>query len=139
MGPVPFSLSAEVYPLQIREIGMALATATTWLFNFVIALTFPLLLVSLGNTGAFLWYAAWNALLFVLVLLFVPETKQFTLEELDEVFSMSTRRLALFGLSTPWYHFQRVVLRRKIHRTPLYEWNPLEEKDKPTISHHEKA
>ena len=27
MGPVPFSYSAEVYPLQVREIGMALATA----------------------------------------------------------------------------------------------------------------
>jgi len=139
MGPVPFSYSAEVYPLEIREIGMALATATTWLFNFVVALTFPLLLVAFGNTGAFLWFAAWNAALFFAVLLFCPETKQFTLEELDEVFSMSTRRQAAYGLATPWYQFQTVILRRKIHRTPLHEWNPSEEKDHPTISHKEKV
>jgi sugar porter (SP) family MFS transporter len=33
-GPVPFTYSAEAYPLYIRSHGMALATATLWLFNF---------------------------------------------------------------------------------------------------------
>ncbi|GAA5905297.1 hypothetical protein JCM5296_001435 [Sporobolomyces johnsonii] len=137
MGPVPFSYSAEAYPLQVREIGMALATATTWLFNFVVALTFPLLLVSFTSTGAFCWFAGWNALLFFLVLLFLPETKQRTLEELDEVFSMSTRRLALYGAATPWYQFQRIVLRRRIKRTALEDYMASEEKDTPEIQHRE--
>ncbi|GAA5960456.1 hypothetical protein JCM21900_003602 [Sporobolomyces salmonicolor] len=137
MGPVPFSYSAEAYPLQVREIGMALATATTWLFNFVVALTFPLLLVSFTSTGAFCWFAGWNALLFFLVLLFLPETKQRTLEELDEVFSMSTRRLALYGAATPWYQFQRIALRRKIKRTALEDYMASEEKDTPEIQHRE--
>ncbi|GAA5860308.1 hypothetical protein JCM1840_002856 [Sporobolomyces johnsonii] len=115
---------------------MALATATTWLFNFVVALTFPLLLVSFTSTGAFCWFAGWNALLFFLVLLFLPETKQRTLEELDEVFSMSTRRLALYGAATPWYQFQRIVLRRRIKRTALEDYMASEEKDRgPEIQH----
>lgn len=29
-GPVPFTYSAEAYPLYIRPFGMSLATATTW-------------------------------------------------------------------------------------------------------------
>lgn len=30
MGPVPFSYSAEAFPIQVRDVGMAWATATTW-------------------------------------------------------------------------------------------------------------
>lgn len=29
-GPVPFTYSAEAFPLYIRDIGMSFATATTW-------------------------------------------------------------------------------------------------------------
>lgn len=97
MGPIPFSYSSEAYPIAVREVscrlpldpsstkrdlrfivqaGMSLATATTWLFNFVLALVFPLMLVALKPYGAFYFFAAWNAILFFLVLLFVPETKQ---------------------------------------------------------------
>ena len=30
MGPVPFTYSAEAYPLYVRTYGMSLATATLW-------------------------------------------------------------------------------------------------------------
>lgn len=52
---VPFTYSAEVYPLYIREVGMSLATATTWLFNFIVSLTFPKLLTAFTPQGAFGW------------------------------------------------------------------------------------
>lgn len=29
-GPVPFTYSAEAFPLYIRDVGMSFATATTW-------------------------------------------------------------------------------------------------------------
>jgi hypothetical protein len=35
--------------------------------------------------GAFCFYAGLNLIAFVLIFLFVPETKQYTLEELDQV------------------------------------------------------
>ena len=68
---VPFTYSAEVYPLYIRELGMSLATATLWGFNFIVGLTFPALLVAFKPQGAFGWYSAWCAALFVLILFFV--------------------------------------------------------------------
>ena len=52
--------------------------------NFVIAITFPRLLGAFKPQGAFGWYAAWNVVGFFLVLLFVPETKALSLEELDQ-------------------------------------------------------
>lgn len=73
--PVPFTYSAEAYPLYIRPLGMSLATATTWFFNSVLSLTWPALVQSWTSQGAFSWYAAWNIVGWVLVLLFLPETK----------------------------------------------------------------
>lgn len=54
-GPVPFTYSAEVFPLYVRELGMSLATAICWLFNFIVALTFPRLLDAFHPQGAFGW------------------------------------------------------------------------------------
>ncbi len=52
--------------------------------NFVVAITFPRLLGAFKPQGAFGWYAAWNVVGFILILLFVPETKALSLEELDQ-------------------------------------------------------
>ena len=52
--------------------------------NFVVAITFPRLLGAFKPQGAFGWYAAWNIVGFFAILLFVPETKALSLEELDQ-------------------------------------------------------
>lgn len=62
-----------------------------------------------------------------------------TLEELDEVFSMSTSRQVAYGLASPAYWFRRYILRQKVHRVPLHEYHPSEEKDRPTVEHREKV
>lgn len=93
-GPVPFTYSAEAYPLYVRGLGMSLATATTWGFNWILAITWPNLLGALKAQGAFTYYACWNVVGFFLVLFFLPETKGKTLEELDVVFGVSTREHA---------------------------------------------
>ena len=121
-GPVPFTYSAEAFPLYIRDLGMGFATATCWFFNFILALTWPKLVSSFTSTGAFGWYAGWNIVGFFLVLWFLPETKGLTLEELDEVFSVSTRKHAKWQTKNFLNSFQRVVLRRHIDPLPpLYE------------------
>ncbi|CUM56421.1 unnamed protein product [Debaryomyces tyrocola] len=121
-GPVPFTYSAEAFPLYIRDLGMGFATATCWFFNFILALTWPKLVSAFTSTGAFGWYAGWNIVGFFLVLWFLPETKGLTLEELDEVFSVSARKHAKWQTKNFLNSFQRVVLRRHIDPLPpLYE------------------
>ncbi|KAI9879434.1 MAG: hypothetical protein M1830_008565 [Pleopsidium flavum] len=120
-GPVPFTYSAEAYPLYVRAYGMSLATATTWFFNFVLAITWPRMLATFKPQGAFSWYAAWNIVGFVLVLLFLPETKGKTLEELDQVFSVPTHVHAAYGLRQIPYFFQRYLFRRHVEPERLYE------------------
>ena len=75
MGPVPFSYSAEAFPIQVRDVGMSWATATTWCFNFLVSFSWPALVSAFKPQGAFGWYAAWCIILWILVLLFMPETK----------------------------------------------------------------
>jgi len=109
-GPVPFTYSAEAFPLYIRDVGMSFATATTWLFNFVVALTFPRLLTAFKPQGAFGWYAAWNLIGWGLILLFVPETKALSLEELDQVFNVPTRKQAAYGVKSLVHTVDKYIL-----------------------------
>ncbi|KAJ5466678.1 hypothetical protein N7539_009407 [Penicillium diatomitis] len=120
-GPVPFTYSAEAYPLYVRSYGMALATATTWFFNFVLGVTWPSLRNAFTAQGGFAWYAGWCLVGWVLILLFVPETKGKTLEELDQVFSVSTRFHAAYGLRQIPYFVNRYLLRRDVEPERLYE------------------
>jgi len=140
-GPVPFTYSAEAFPLYIRDLGMLWATATCWFFNFILSFTWPRLVNAFTSQGAFGYYAAWNMVGFFLVLWFLPETKGLTLEELDEVFAVSAMKHAKYQTQSLLNSIQRVVLRRTIAPLPpLYdhqrlavtnpEWN-----DKAEASH----
>ncbi|MCJ1304815.1 hypothetical protein MMC08_007628 [Hypocenomyce scalaris] len=128
-GPVPFTYSAEAYPLYVRSYGMSLATATTWFFNGVLSITWPSLQTAFTTTGAFCWYAAWNIVGFVLVLLFMPETKGKTLEELDQVFSVPTRVHAAYGVRQIGYFFRRYILQQYVEPERLYEHEDTDEGD----------
>ncbi|KAH0543899.1 hypothetical protein FGG08_001800 [Glutinoglossum americanum] len=120
-GPVPFTYSAEAYPLYIRSYGMSLATATTWFFNFLLSITWPSMQAAFTTQGAFSWYAGWNIVGFFLVLFFLPETKGKTLEELDQVFSVPTRVHAAYGARQIPYFFRRYILGQDIQPEILYE------------------
>lgn len=120
-GPVPFTYSAEAYPLYVRTVGMSLATSTTWFFNFVLSITWPSLQAAFTTQGAFSWYAGWNIVGFFLVLLFMPETKGKTLEELDQVFSVPTHIHAAYGLRQIPYFFRRYLLRQHAEPERLYD------------------
>ncbi|TDZ20166.1 Sugar transport protein 14 [Colletotrichum orbiculare MAFF 240422] len=123
-GPCAFVYSAEVFPLSHREAGMAWAVATNMFWATIVSLTWPALLKSLGPTACFSLFAFTNFMSFWLIFFFLPETKQRTLEELDDVFAVPTRRHASYQIKEvlPWW-FRRYVLRQKGKKCPsLYEW-----------------
>jgi len=113
-GPVPFTYSAEVFPLSHREVGMAWAVATCLFFAAVLSITLPLILGAFHVYGTFAFYAGLNVVAFIMIFHFVPETKQRTLEELDYVFAIPTRTFIRYQYSTvlPWW-FNRWVLMKK--------------------------
>ncbi|MBE3041194.1 MFS transporter [Candidatus Bathyarchaeota archaeon] len=48
-GPIPWLLPAEVFPLRARSKGMALATCSNWIFNFVIGMSAPDAFAGIGG------------------------------------------------------------------------------------------
>ncbi|KAL2869062.1 sugar porter family MFS transporter [Aspergillus lucknowensis] len=122
-GPVPFTYSAEAFPLYIRDIGMSFATATTWGFNFIVSLTWLPLVAAFSPQGAFGWYAAWNVFGWITCYFCLPETKALSLEELDQVFSVPTRQhIAHYAEMLPWY-FQKYILRGDVApQKQLYDY-----------------
>ncbi|PIL24778.1 MFS general substrate transporter [Ganoderma sinense ZZ0214-1] len=121
-GPVPFTYSAEAFPLYVRDVGMSLATAILWFFNFVIALTVPALLGAWTSQGTFAWFAGWNIVGFFAALFFVPETKALSLEELDQVFSVPTRTHAAYQARAFGHNVKKYVFRVDVgDMPPLYE------------------
>ncbi|ORY63954.1 and other transporter-domain-containing protein [Pseudomassariella vexata] len=124
-GPVPFTYSAEVFPLSHREVGMAWAVATCLFWAAVLSITFPKILTSLGVIGAFCLYAGFNVVAFFMIFLWMPETKQRTLEELDYVFAVPTRTFITYNTTkaAPFW-FKRYVLFQKGHTLePLYHFD----------------
>lgn len=123
-GPVPFTYSAEAFPLHFRDIGMSSATAVCWGFNFIISFSWPMIQSSFGDTGGFCWYAAWNLYGWVFAYFLLPETKNLTLEELDNVFAVKNRdHAAYYAKKLPWY-ISKWVLRRDVDPFPeLYQFH----------------
>ncbi|KAF8908823.1 hypothetical protein CPB85DRAFT_1222505 [Mucidula mucida] len=121
-GPVPFTYSAEAFPLYIRDVGMSFATAVLWFFNFIVSITFPRLVGAFRPQGAFGWYAGWNVFGFFAVLLFLPETKALSLEELDQVFSVPTHIHAAYQIKALPHNIKKYIFRMKVpDLPPLYE------------------
>lgn len=113
-GPVCFVYGAEVFPLSHREIGMAFAVAVNAGGAAVLALTFTYMLKKLTPTGAFGFYCGLNVLAFMMIFCFVPETRQYSLEELDAVFSIRTRDFMRyqFRVAAPWWIKRWIFWRR---------------------------
>ncbi|KAF8578406.1 hypothetical protein K439DRAFT_1663739 [Ramaria rubella] len=124
-GPVPFTYSAEVFPLSHREVGMSWAVATCLFWAAVLSVSFPAILQAFTAVGAFGFYAGLNVLAFVLIFLFVPETKQRTLEELDYVFAVPTSTHARYQLTKalPYWFKRYVFWNKNATLEPLYQFD----------------
>jgi len=82
-GPIIWVLCSEIYPLAGRDLGVTFSTATNWIANAIVGMTFLLLLAGLGNGNTFLLYGALNILFIIFFVLFVPETKGVSLERIE--------------------------------------------------------
>lgn len=83
--PLGWALPAEVYPNASRSKGVALATATVWLCNFIVGVATPPMMSSIGF-GTYIFFGSFCFIASGWAYFFVPETKGKTLEQMDQVF-----------------------------------------------------
>ncbi|WP_343057481.1 sugar porter family MFS transporter [Microbulbifer rhizosphaerae] len=82
-GPVMWTLLGEMFPNQIRGSGLAVAGLSQWGSNFVITMTFPLLLAGIGLAGAYGIYLLFAVLSIPFVVRMVRETMGRELEQME--------------------------------------------------------
>ncbi|GJN90476.1 hypothetical protein Rhopal_003487-T1 [Rhodotorula paludigena] len=87
-GPGAWVLIGEIFPLPIRSRGVALSTASNWLWNTIIAVITPYMVGSdRGNMRSSVFFV-WGGLCtaaFVYAYFLVPETKGLSLEQVDQM------------------------------------------------------
>ena len=86
LGPIFWLLNAEIYPLSVRSKAAGIGTMANWTFNFIVSLTFLLLIEALGRSGAFWFYGGVGVLTLLFCWKLVPETKCKHLEEIQAYF-----------------------------------------------------
>ncbi|KAJ4924673.1 hypothetical protein JOQ06_003625 [Pogonophryne albipinna] len=86
MGPMPWTINSEIYPLWARSTGNACAAGVNWTFNILVSLTFLHLAQYFTYYGAFFLYSSMALLGFFFIYGCLPETKGRRLEEIEALF-----------------------------------------------------
>jgi SP family sugar:H+ symporter-like MFS transporter len=81
-GPAVWTMLSEMFPNRLRGSALAVAATAQWLANWLITVTFPLMLKNLGSALAYLVYATFAAVAIIFVMRYVKETRGRTLEEM---------------------------------------------------------
>ncbi|KAK3635515.1 hypothetical protein LTR56_014682 [Elasticomyces elasticus] len=94
-GPGAWIVIGEVFPLPIRSRGVALSTASNWLWNCIIAVITPYMVATdkgdLKSNVFFIWGGLCTAA-FVYAYFLVPETKGLSLEQVDKMMEETSPR-----------------------------------------------
>ncbi|KAM0723784.1 hypothetical protein Q7P37_000774 [Cladosporium fusiforme] len=83
---IPWLLPSEYAPLAIRTPAAALASASNWIFTFLVVQITP---VSINRIGwkTYVYFAVFNAVFIPTIYFFYPETRNLSLEEIDCLFT----------------------------------------------------
>ena len=84
LGPVTWTLLAEIFPNRIRGVAMATCTFALWVGCCTLTFSFPSMNAALGSSGSFWIYSAICICAFIFLWRRCPETKGKRLEELEK-------------------------------------------------------
>ena len=83
LGPVTWTLLAEIFPHRIRGVAMATCTFALWVGCCTLTFSFPSMNAALGSSGTFWIYSIICLCAFAFLWRRCPETKGKSLEELE--------------------------------------------------------
>ncbi len=83
-GPACWLIPSEVFPVNMRGIGMGFSVAFNWGTNVLVAYFFPFILLNFGGTISFAIFLIIAIIALLYFFFFVPETKNVSLERIEE-------------------------------------------------------
>ncbi|KAH8269456.1 hypothetical protein KR018_003388, partial [Drosophila ironensis] len=81
-GPIPWAINAELFAEDAKAYAGSIAGTMNWIFAFCVTMGYPVLNEVLGAAICFAIFAAFALAAFLFILIFVPETKGKTLNEI---------------------------------------------------------
>ena len=84
LGPVTWTLLAEIFPNRIRGVAMATCTFALWVGCCTLTFSFPTMNAALGSSGTFWIYSGICICAFIFLWHRCPETKGKSLEQLEQ-------------------------------------------------------
>lgn len=98
-GPVMWVILSEMFPNKIRGQAVSIAVTLNWAANLAVSSTFPSINEVLG-TGTFIIYGIISAAAFFIIWFYVPETKNKSLEEIENIWLANNKGAVLNKKST---------------------------------------
>lgn len=85
LGPVMWILFSELFPNRLRGVAISFAGFINSAVSFLVQLLMPWELTNLGNAPTFFIYGLFGAIGLIFVIVYLPETKNKSLEELEKI------------------------------------------------------
>ncbi|XP_053726710.1 solute carrier family 2, facilitated glucose transporter member 8 [Synchiropus splendidus] len=85
-GPIPWLVMSEIFPVKVRGFASAVCVLTNWTMAFIITKTFQDMMTTMTSAGTFWLFASMCVLNVIFTVVFVPETKGRTLEQIEAIF-----------------------------------------------------
>jgi len=86
MGPMPWTICSEIFPVHVRGVCNSLTTSVNWICNFAVAMTFLTLQGAVTPHGTFALYAGLALAYWAFFYARLPETKGVPLEAVPALF-----------------------------------------------------
>lgn len=84
--PLPWAMNGELFPLAVREYGSGISSCVAFVAFFLVVKTSPIFFMEIGAYGTFSLYACIAFLGTAFLCAFLPETKNKTLQEIEDYF-----------------------------------------------------
>jgi sugar porter (SP) family MFS transporter len=84
LGPLCYLMMSELFPLNTRSIGMAIASCGNWGFNVIVSSTFLTLIDLITISYTFYFYAFCTFIGLLMCYFLIPETKGVSLEHIED-------------------------------------------------------
>nr|QFR37070.1 MFS transporter [Cyberlindnera americana] len=139
-GPMAWVMIAEIMPLSIRAKGVAMSSASNWLWNFGIAYATPYLVddtagsANLGSKVFFIWGGC-NFACFVFAYFYIFETKGLTLEQVDEMYEVTPKAWMSTKFVPTDHKFTRAIAEGNEATSISVEHSFDDEKQKAVVEH----
>ncbi|XLT10627.1 hypothetical protein HN51_056420 [Arachis hypogaea] len=87
MGPVPWTMNSEIYPEEYRGLCAGMSVTVNWISSVIMSTSFLSMAEGIGLGQSFLILLGVAVLAIVFVIIYMPEIKGLTFEEVADIWN----------------------------------------------------